>query len=383
MNTITQNLQGNDTGIKNTRLELLEKICTSVRPVKQRLPVISSITQMARYALNASAASLFLLDEDNKALLYMFADGPLGKQFRSFHINRHLSVARSVIQNGCPILVNDIAEDERFSQSIDEVTGLVSRSVLCSPLFIKGEVIGALEVLNKLDGDDFSEHDSDILAGLAANVALTIENIRVNEILLYSYKDTVQNLVSALDIRENTASNHSRRVSEYSRMVANKLSLSAEEKQNIESAAILHDIGLLSIPESVLNKRDNLTDEEWNMIRKHPVIGYNLLRGIPSLNQVSKLILYHHERYDGKGYPCGLKGDTIPVGARIIAAADAFDTMTVKHSYRAAMNPKVALAELGKCAGTQFCPLVAKAFFVSYLQTYSNRRVNIKSRSVF
>jgi len=377
-----QNLKDNNTQANKTRLDLLDKICSNVRSVKQHLPVISCITQTTRYALNASASSLILLDEENKALLNKYADGPLGKQFRRFPLNKQLGITRWVIRNGKPLMVKDISADERFHNSKDEVAGVVPRSVVCVPLGIKGEVIGAIEVLNKLDGNNFNEHDAQILAGLANNAALTIENIRLNEDLLYSYKDTVQKLVSLLDVRESTASKHSKRVAEHARITAKALSLSAEEKQSIEYAAILLDIGMLSIPKSVLNKREKLTDEEWNLIRKHPVIGYNLLRGIPSLNQVSKLILYHHERFDGKGYPCGLKGDTIPIGARVIAVADAFDSMTVKHSYRAAMSAKDALEEIGRCSGSQFCPVAARAFFVGYIKSNASRRVKITKKSL-
>lgn len=377
-----QNLKDNNTQANKTRLDLLDKICSNVRSVKQHLPVISCITQTTRYTLNASASSLILLDEENKALLNKYNDGPLGKRFQRLHLKKQLGITRWVIRNGKPLIVKDISKDENSNNTRDEVAGVVPRSVVCAPLVIKGEVIGAIEVLNKLDGNNFNEHDTQILAGLANNAALTIENIRLNEDLLYSYKDTVQKLVSLLDVRESTASKHSRRVAEYALIAAKKLALSAEEKQCIEYGAVLHDIGLLSIPESVLNKREKLTDEEWDLIRKHPVIGYNLLRGIPSLNQVSKLILYHHERYDGKGYPCGLKGETIPVGARVIAVADAFDSMTVKHSYRAAMSTRDALAELGRCAGSQFCPVAAKAFWVGYIKSHSSRRVKITHKNL-
>lgn len=375
-----QNLKSDRTQVNNARLDLLDKICSNVRSVKQHLPVITCITQVTRYTLNASASSLILVDEENQALLNKYADGPLGKQFRRFHLNKQLGITRWVLRNGKPLLLKDIHKEEDVNESKNEVAGVVPRSVICTPLVIQGKVIGAIEALNKLDGNDFNEHDLQVLAGLANNASRTMENIRLNENLLYSYKDTVKKLVSLLDVRESTASKHSRRVSEYALMIANRLSLSNEEKRYIQYAAILHDIGLLSIPEEVLNKREKLTDEEWNMIRKHPVIGYNLLRGIPSLNQVSKLILYHHERYDGKGYPCGLRGDAIPIGARIIAVADAFDSMTVKHSYRAAMTPKSALEELGRCSGTQFCPVAAKAFFVSYVKSHSSGRVRIKNK---
>ncbi|MFC1902207.1 HD domain-containing phosphohydrolase [Chloroflexota bacterium] len=369
-----------DTELNNTRLNLLDKICRNVRSVEQKLPVISNITEMTRYALNASASSLILLDEEDKELLYNFVDGPLGKQLGRLQMNNQTGIYGWVIRNGKPLIVKDVNIDERFSEFKYEVSGLVTRSVICAPLVIHGVVIGVIEVLNKLDGNDFDEHDLLTLVQLATNSALTIENVRLNESLLYSYKSTVQKLVSQLDIRENSASKHSRRVAEYALIGAARLSLSEKEKKTIEYAAILHDIGLLSIPGSILNKRDILTQEEWNLIRKHPVIGSNILRGIPSLNQVSKVILYHHERYDGKGYPCGLKGENIPIGARLIAVADAFDSMTVKHSYRAAMSKEDALAELGRCSGSQFCPVAAKAFFLSFIKSHPVVR-QVPSRS--
>ncbi len=363
-----------------TRLELLDKICSNVRSVRQHLPVISSITQMSRYALNASAATLILLDEDNKSALNKYTDGPLGKQFQRFHLKKQLGITRWVIKNGKPYLIEDINKEDDSNYK-DEVAGVVPRSMVCAPLMANKEVIGAIEVLNKLDGNSFTKHDVQVLTGLAENAALTIENIRLNEDLLYSYKNTVEKLVSLLDVRESTAGQHSRRVAEYALIAASELGLSEEEKQAIEYAAILHDIGLLSIPESILNKREKLTDEEWEMIRKHPVIGYNLLRGIPSLNQVSKLILYHHERYDGKGYPCGLKGKTIPIGARVIAIADAFDSMTVQHTYRKAMTTKDAMEEIGRCSASQFCPTVARAFFMGYVRARNARSSRkLKSR---
>lgn len=337
---------------------------------------------MTRYALNASASSLLLLDEEKEALLNKYTDGPLGKQFRRFHLDKQLGVTRWVIRNGKPLIVKDISDGENSNESKDEVAGVVPRSVICAPLVIKEKVVGAVEVLNKLDGNNFNELDMQTLSGLANNAALTIENIRLNETLLYSCKDEVQKLVSLFDVRESTASKHSRRVSEYALIAATRLSLSEEEKRTIAYAAILHDIGLLSVPNNVLNKREKLNDEEWNMIRAHPVIGYNLLRGIPSLNQVSKLILYHHERFDGKGYPCGLKGETIPIGARVIAVADAFDSMTVRHAYRTAMSTQDALSELNKCTRSQFCPTAVKAFCIGYLKSHSSGRVIVTKSMV-
>ena len=368
--------------VNKSRLDLLEKICTNVRSIKRELPVISIITEMARYALNASASSLTVRDEQDKTILYRFTDGPLGKQFRELQANEQAGITGWVLKNGKPLIIKDLHKDGRFSKFKEEVDGLVTRSVICAPLIVKGVVIGVIEVFNKLDGNDFNDHDLLTLGRLANHDSSMIENIRANESLLHSYKVKVQKLVSLLDVRETTASEHARRVSEYALIGANELSLSDEEKQAIKYGAILHDIGQLTIPQSILNKRDTLTQEDWEIIRKHPVVGYNLLRGIPSLNQVSKLVLYHHERYDGKGYPCGLKGKTIPIGARLIAVADAFDSMTVKHSYRAAFHTEDALAELSKCAGSQFCPVAARAFCLGFVKSHSSGRYSLEIRSL-
>lgn len=366
------------TDAMKARLELLDSICSNTRSVTEQMPVISTINEMTRYTLNASASSVLLCDENNVALTYKFTDCPLGTQFEQLQTARELGIAGLVLHKGQPLILNAIDKDERFNQYKDEVAGLVARSVICAPMIVKDAIIGAIEVINKLDGNDFNENDLSTLTGLANNAASTIENVRLHENLLFSYKSMVQRLVSSADTRETTESKHSRRVAEYALTGATHLMLSEEEQETIEYGAILHDIGLLSIPPEILKKREALTREDWIMIRKHPVIGYSLLRGIPSLNEVSKLILYHHERYDGKGYPCGLKGETIPVGARLISVADAFDSMTVKHSYRAASTAEVAMKELGKCSGSQFCPVAVKAFCLGYIKSRSLVRVRTR-----
>ena len=376
------NLTVKKTEVIKTRLDLLDIICSNAGSVKQQISVISTINEMTRYALNASVSSMLLFDEHNKTLIYKYSDGPLGKQFNRLKTRQELGIAGLVVQSGQPVTVNDIDRDERFEKFKDEVAGIVARSAICAPLIVNNAVIGVIEVLNKLDGNDFNERDLSTLTGLAAGAALTIENSRLNESLLYSYRSSLQKLVASDDSREKSENKHSRRVAEYSLIAANHLSLSEEEQQTIEHGAILHDIGMLGVPAAILKKKGTLTKEDWNTIRKHPVMGYNLLRGIPSLNQVGKLILYHHERYDGKGYPCGLKGDTIPLGARIVAVAEAFDSMAVKHSYRAASTPEEAMKELGKYAGSQFCPDAVKALCMGYIRSRSLNKIKTKNEIV-
>lgn len=371
MQTVSQK----DMVIEKVRLNLLDKLCSKAELVTQEKPLFSSISQMTRYALNASASSLLLFDEYNTELIYKFDDGPLGKQLRRLQMGKNLGIAGWVVQNSKPLIVQDINRDERFNKFIDEVIGLVMRSVICAPLIVKNKVIGVIEVINKLEDVIFNDYDLQTMVAVANTAALALENVRLNENLLHSYKSSIQELASLVDAREANAGKHSKQVSEYALIGATELSFSEHEKEIIEYAAILHDIGKLRIPESILNKPGHLTPDEWHIIREHSVIGYNLLRGIPSLNDASRLILYHHERYDGKGYPYKLKGETIPIGARLIAVADAFDNMTTNHSYRAALSNKEALSELGRYAGSQFCPVAVKKFCLGFIRSRLSQKI--------
>ena len=191
---------------------------------------------------------------------------------------------------------------------------------------------------------------------------MAIENTKLHQTVLDAYKSTIKTLAATIDAKDPYTRGHSQRVMEYSLLAGGNLSLSPEEMEILEYAGILHDIGKISIDSSILTKPSALNDDEWEKIEEHPTIGANLLRGISFLEKASDLVLYHHEKYDGKGYPTGLGGEQLPLGARIIAVADAFDSMTTDRSYRAAMPVDEAIKELHKCSGTQFCPVAVKAF---------------------
>jgi HD-GYP domain-containing protein (c-di-GMP phosphodiesterase class II) len=344
------------------KLDLLEKIWSKVKPEEKENRIITTIMRMAHNALGAAAASMLILDEKNHELFFKFADGQVGQELKRLHIDRQSGIAGWIVRNGKPMVVNDPEKNANFYRLIDEATGFKTRSIIGVPIVIDKKVVGVIEVLNKQNRTDFDKQDLKTMTGVAATTAITLENVRMSNDLLNSYKGTVNALMSLADTKETSGGGHSRRVSEYALTGATELGLSREEKQIIEYAAILHDIGKLSIADNVLNKTDALTDAEWDMIRKHPVIGYNLLKEIPFLKESSRLILYHHERYDGAGYPQGLKADAIPMGARLIAVADAFDNMTTDHPYRKTLGRQQAFFELHQHAHSQFCPVAVKAF---------------------
>ncbi len=186
------------------------------------------------------------------------------------------------------------------------------------------------------------------------------ELIKKQEAIEKIFVQTVTALSEAVDAKDRYTSGHSKRVAEYARMLAKRMGMSEEEQEEIYRAGLLHDIGKIRIPVEIINKAGKLTDEEYNIIKIHPVTGYNILRGIAGNSLIALAAKYHHERYDGKGYPNGLEGETIPLAARILAVADTYDAMTSNRSYRKALPQEVVRSEIEKGRGTQFDPDIAE-----------------------
>lgn len=173
---------------------------------------------------------------------------------------------------------------------------------------------------------------------------------------------TIKSIAHALDAKDEYTHGHSLRVTLYSMALAKKLDLSDNLLEEIETTGLLHDIGKIAIPEKILLKPGKLTDEEFEIIKKHPELGEHLINGIGKLKLISNWLKYHHERYDGKGYPEGLIGEQIPISSRIIAIADTYDAMTSTRAYRPALSHEAAIEEVKRCAGTQFDPKLAEIF---------------------
>ncbi|MCM1309139.1 MAG: HD domain-containing protein, partial [Butyrivibrio sp.] len=188
---------------------------------------------------------------------------------------------------------------------------------------------------------------------LEVKVSEQTEEIRMQQI------QTVTALSEAVDAKDRYTSGHSKRVAEYSRRLAMRMGKSAEEQEEIYRAGLLHDVGKIRIPEIVINKPGKLTPEEYELVKVHPVTGYHILKGIPGGGMIAQAARSHHERYDGAGYPNGLRGNDIPEIARIIGVADAYDTMASNRSYRKVLPQEEVRAEIERGKGCQFDPEIA------------------------
>ena len=344
------------------RFDLLYEIGKKVGSVSEVTKLLDEILRMTQRTLQVSASSMLLMDEAGKELYFYVAEGEVANSLGQRRLSIDSGIAGWVARNIKPLIINNVAKDRRFNREIDKVTGFITKSILAVPLVSGHEVIGVLEVVNKIDGNEFSQQDLEVLVALASTAAIAIKNARLHQIVLDGYKSTVRALVVTVDAKDPYTFGHSQRVMEYALLGAMSLSFPPEELQAIEYSGLLHDIGKIGVHDSILCKPSGLTQEEWSIMRQHPLTGARIVEEVPFLEMARGFILHHHERYDGTGYPGDLNGKDIPIGARLLAIADAFDTMTTDRSYRTAPGVDYALRELHRCASKQFCPEAVDAF---------------------
>ena len=346
-------------------LDLLYRVGKKVGSVSEISKLLDQTLRMTQRTLQSQASSLLLIDHGKGELYFQVAEGRAGNSLKQVRLNLESGIAGWVARNAKPLIVNDVSQDTRFNKNVDETTGFVTKSILAIPMISRGEVIGVLEVINKTSADGFTNRDMEVSTALASTVATAVSNARLHQTVLVSYKGTISALAAAIDAKDPYTHGHSQRVMEYALMGGSSL-LPEDDLETLEYAAILHDVGKIGISDSILNKAGTLTPEEITVIRTHPVIGANMLQDIPFLEKARVLIRHHHERYDGNGYPDGLKGEEIPMGARILAVADVFDTLTKNRSYHSAQSVGYAVSELYQFAGTQFCPISVEAFVTGF-----------------
>jgi HD-GYP domain-containing protein (c-di-GMP phosphodiesterase class II) len=243
------------------------------------------------------------------------------------------------------------------------------RNIIAVPLHGKDKVIGMMVATNRLDKADFDSIDVKLFSSVATECAVFIENQNLFKELKELFIGSLKALTSSIDAKDQYTRGHSERVAFISKWLAERYAqtknISTEEIQKIYLAGLLHDIGKIGIPESVLCKDGKLTAEEYDLMKTHPSIGAGILSEINQMADIVPGVLYHHERYDGKGYPTGLAGDDIPIAGKIVMIADSFDAMTSRRTYRKAMDVEAAVSEIERELGTQFDPEIGSIFLNS------------------
>lgn len=260
----------------------------------------------------------------------------------------------------CTLIANDAAGDERFASS-ESIIGNAVKSVICAPLVCGGKVLGALYLDNRMESAFYDELDAELLSAFANQCAVAIENSFLVDNLEEHYRQTLQALINAIEAKDAYTMGHTARVSRYSVGIARAMGFAEEKVARIKMAADLHDIGKIGVKEGIINKAGKLTDTEFSSIKDHVEMGEKILRPITSLHDLLPAIRGHHEKWDGSGYPDGLRGEECPIEGRILAIADAFDAMTSQRPYNKPLTFEQALERVKEAAGSHFDPSLVGA----------------------
>ncbi|MCI0341282.1 MAG: HD domain-containing protein [Planctomycetales bacterium] len=279
-----------------------------------------------------------------------------------------VSVSRTllaeVLRTREAVLSQDAPSDERFDEAVSLVQNRV-RSLLCAPLVHRGKVFGALYADILSGGRRFGEEDLRLLSAIASKVAAALANASLHQELRDLYFSTIEAFIEAIQMKDPYTRGHSERVRRYSLLLAREIGLPAEERRRLHISAVLHDVGKIGMPDRLLFNTDELTAEERVEVQRHPVRGADFLQKIPLLRDVITGVKYHHENWDGTGYPDRLKGEAIPVFGRIVAVADTYDAVTTERPYQKAVSKPEGLALLRKLKGTRLDPKLVDAFIAA------------------
>ena len=331
--------------VENYR-DKLDSVLSITRDLREEVygdVILDKILEHSLSLTQSDAGSILLIEGDN--LVFKVAKGQMASDVTGKTVPKDSGIAGWIVENGQSVRVADVKKDERFNPDIDALTGYETKSVLCVPLIMQTGVIGVLELLNK-KGEFYTEADEEIIKYLADQAAISLARARFYEDQKNYEIHITDILLEAIDVHVSEKVGHCKRVAKYSNIIAKAVNMSEEQRKKLYFACLLHDVGFLKI-----KAEDNFKSDYF---RQHPVIGYNMISPINFYADIAPFILYHHERYDGLGYPKGLAGEDIPLESRIIAIAEAFDSMTSENSYKIPMSFDAAIEEMKRNAGSQF-----------------------------
>lgn len=344
----------------------LYEVNKSITSTLQLPEVLCLITKKACQIMQAKGCSLRLLHQNRKELVLQAYYG-LNKRshLRKGNIKIGKSIAGRVLKENRYYIVQDLISDSRYQDNfIAKRENL--RSLLSVPLLQKGKAFGVLSIYSSRPSF-FSKEAAKFLSMFASQAAIAISNARLYEKARANYIGAIRFLANALDAKDSYTAGHSERVAKITLAIAAQLRLSQMQKDALQYSSYLHDLGKVGIDNITLKKQGPLTPGEWRSIYQHPEVGAAIINNIETLSNLVPIILHHHARYAGGGYPDkDMKLGKIPIGSRILAVADAYEAMISHRPYRKAFSEEEARSELKRCSGTQFDPAIVNAFLKAH-----------------
>jgi len=356
------------------RLKALYQFTTELHETASQRELCDKLAAFLGRTLKPERCAVLLHDRDHDSL-FTAASYP---DDEGTEVTPSLGVARTILEQNVAILSVDATEDERFAKR-DSVQLQSIRSVMCAPMGSRDRVWGVCYADNLTPEKSFDDEALDFMAAVARQAGLALENIYLLEEQRRSIESFIRTLSASIGARDDATAGHSARVGAYASGIARTMGLSAADCRLIYYAGLLHDYGKIGTRDDVLLKPSVLTPEEYAHVKEHPLHTFRILskmRFPEDLSAIPLVAAAHHERWDGKGYPHGLKGEEMPLGSRIVAVADAYDAVAEERVYHESVEPEAALAEIVSRSGTYFDPVVAEAFVEFFEREIKTRRRN-------
>ena len=333
--------------VEKARLETILNLSRALGSTLDLHLLLREIDNSAVRLTGADAGSIMLFDKRKESLYFRSASGEKAVLVKPLRVRS--GIAWWVAQHGKVARVNDVVNDERYTGTIDKLSGYKARSVLCVPVTLEDETIGVIEVLNKVDGTGFTDDDEKLLSILASQAAVVVRNARLATEQRNFFTNVIEILVTAIEATLPVPEGYCWRVAKLATAIGRKIGMEDQEIQDLYYGALLHDLGILIL-------RQNGPEME-NRMELHPTLGANMVRAVDILNGTEPIIRHHHEYLDGTGYPDSLKGEAIPLGARIIGVVEAYE-----EAISAGKDRSSARAEIQEKSGRLFDPVVVGAF---------------------
>lgn len=335
------------------RQKILLDLARSLSRIKELESLLLFIAKKTSEIMDVERCTVFLLDEEKDELWSIIATGEEGE----IRFSADKGIAGYVVRTGEIVKIDDPRNDDRWNPEIDKETGFETKSLLTVPLYdYDDDISGVYQVLNKKSGK-FDDEDVDMLTAISSQVSISIQHIKALESREKMFESLVETMAETIDMRDPLTAGHSRSVMHYSTRIAKKLGLSEEEIKVIKYSAYLHDYGKVGVKDRILLKPGRLNQEQRRKVEKHAEYTRRILNRIDfekELCAIAEVAYLHHERLDGSGYPHGLRGEEIPIGARIIAVADVYDALTSRRHYRDPLPDDEAYDYLLKWSGVKF-----------------------------
>ena len=371
VHTIRRGLEKQRLTAENLRLKealSLYKVSEAIASSLSLDGVMGTVTDAAVHEVNADAVTILLDDGEGSFFERAREVNPAFKAEGDFG-ELDPKALETYFADDKPLRVHGTEGLQFFSV---EPEGLTLQSLLVTTLRVRNVTIGYLGAMSFTRGKKFDEGQRKLLSIVANRAAAAIENAKLYEDLKGTFHQTIKGLASAIDKMDRYTAGHSERVAAYAQILAIKLGLPPADVEIVRQSALMHDVGKIGCVMN-LNKPGKLTHEEYAIFQKHPVYGRDILEPISFLHPLIPGVYMHHERWDGNGYPMGLKGQDIPLFARIISVADTYDAMTSDRAYRKALPHEVATREIRDCVSSQFDPDVAGNFLEAIEQDRRTR----------